>query len=84
MESLLGGGTLGSSVTFIEIVGSLLRSRALVQTPAMRNRPTRLFLRFRDRGDGAAFAQLFDLVAPDFLAVAVRLAPDVATGVALL
>jgi RNA polymerase sigma factor (sigma-70 family) len=46
----------------------------------MRNRPTRLFLRFRDRGDGTAFAQLFDLVAPELLAVAVRVAPDVATA----
>jgi RNA polymerase sigma factor (sigma-70 family) len=41
---------------------------------------TRLYLRFRDRRDGRALARLFDRAAPELLAVAVHLAPDVASA----
>jgi RNA polymerase sigma factor (sigma-70 family) len=35
--------------------------------------PTRLFLRFRDRGDELAFSELFDLIGPSLLRTAQRL-----------
>ena len=38
---------------------------------------TRLFLRFRDRRDGGALADLFDATAPELLKVAVHLVRDV-------
>ncbi len=39
----------------------------------MFDRPTRLFLRWRDRGDAAALAELFDRTAPELLRLAVHL-----------
>ena len=37
---------------------------------------TRLFLRYRERGDGRALAAVFDLTAKELLAVAAHLARD--------
>jgi RNA polymerase sigma-70 factor (ECF subfamily) len=42
----------------------------------MRDRLTRLFLRFRERRDGRALARLFDRLAPELLGVAVHLIDD--------
>jgi RNA polymerase sigma factor (sigma-70 family) len=42
----------------------------------MRDRLTRLFLRYRSRHDGRALARLFDLLAPELLGVAVHLLDD--------
>ena len=39
----------------------------------MFDRPTRLFLRWRDRGDAAALAELFDRAAPELLRLALHL-----------
>lgn len=39
----------------------------------MFDRPTRLFLRWRDRGDAAALAELFDRTAPDSLRLVLHL-----------
>jgi RNA polymerase sigma factor (sigma-70 family) len=42
----------------------------------MRDRLTRLFLRYRDRRDGRALAKVFDRLAPELLGVAVHLLDD--------
>jgi DNA-directed RNA polymerase specialized sigma24 family protein len=40
--------------------------------------PEQLFERYREHGDVNALGELFDLVAPELLSLAVRLAPSVA------
>jgi RNA polymerase sigma-70 factor (ECF subfamily) len=57
-----------------------LRSGPAAETGGVPDTATRLFLRFRDRRDGRALARLFDRAAPELLAVAVHLAPDVASA----
>jgi len=46
----------------------------------VRDRLTRLFLRYRDQRDGRALGRLFDRVAPRLLGVAAHLAPDLASA----
>jgi hypothetical protein len=41
-----------------------------------RSSPEALFLRYRERGDASAFAELYDLTAPEVLRVALFLARD--------
>lgn len=53
----------------------VLRGPRAALTPSVRDLPTRLFLRYRERGDERALGRLFDLVAPKLLATARRLAP---------
>ena len=58
----------------------MLRSPLLAETDRVRDRLTRLFLRYRDRRDGRALGRLFDRVAPRLLGVAAHLAPDLASA----
>ena len=58
----------------------MLRSPLLVETDRVRDRLTRLFLRYRDHRDGRALGRLFDRVAPRLLGVAAHLAPDLASA----
>ncbi|QDV09208.1 ECF RNA polymerase sigma factor SigW [Planctomycetes bacterium Poly30] len=46
----------------------------------MKDRATRLFLRYVRRADGRAIGRLFDLVGPELLALARHLAPDIASA----
>lgn len=50
----------------------------------MFDRPTRLFLRWRDRGDATALAELFDRTAPELLRLGLHLCGNVADAEDLL
>ncbi|MCA8965205.1 MAG: hypothetical protein KDC48_09970, partial [Planctomycetes bacterium] len=50
----------------------------------MFDRTTRLFLRYRDRGDAAALAAVFDRTAPELLRLALHLCRDLGDAEDLL